>query len=146
MRATGWPPRVPWLALAAVTTIYAGLVLFVIPALESQKVIPDVARWVAAQADPADRVGTYRLTRWNTAFRFYVDRHVTMLDDQEQMAAFFDGPDPFYVVMLEPDYRHFLARGVPLEEAYSRDGMFVTSGRALWRRAPPPTRFVVVTR
>ena len=141
-----WPPRIPWLALAAITTIYAGLVLFVIPALEAQKVIPDVARWVASQADPADRVGTYRLSRWNTAFRFYVDRHVTMLDDQEQMAAFFNDPDPFYVVMLEPDYRHFLARGAPLKEAYSRDGMWVTSGRALWRRAPPPTRFVVVTR
>ena len=53
---------------------------------------------------------------------------------------------PFYVVMLQPEYEEFLSRGVPLKEVYAREGMWVTSGRALWRRAPPPTRFVVATR
>src|SRR5204862_6816273 len=40
------PPAAPWIALIAATTIYAGLLLFVIPALEKQKVIPEIARWV----------------------------------------------------------------------------------------------------
>ena len=51
------PPRVPWIALTAVTTIYAGILLFVMPALEKQKVVPEIARWVASHAEPghADR-------------------------------------------------------------------------------------------
>jgi 4-amino-4-deoxy-L-arabinose transferase-like glycosyltransferase len=142
----GRPARIPWLAVAALTTIYAGIVLFVMPALERQKVIPEVARWVADRAEPGARVASYQLSRWNTAFRFYVDRHVTMLDDRDQMTAFLNDPAPFYVVMLQPQYEEFVSRGVPLKEAYARDGMWVTSGRVLWRRAPPATRFVVATR
>ena len=142
----GRPAPIPWLAIAALTAIYGGLVVFVMPALERQKVIPDVARWVAGRATPGARVASYQLSRWNTAFRFYVDRHVTMLDDPAEMAAFFNDPEPFYVVMLQPGYEEFLSRGVPLKEVYAREGMWVTSGRALWRRAPPPTRFVVVSR
>ena len=41
-------------------------------------------------------------------------------------------------------FDELIARGVPLQSVYEREGMWVTSGRALWRRAPPPTRFVVV--
>ncbi|MEO5741574.1 MAG: phospholipid carrier-dependent glycosyltransferase [Vicinamibacterales bacterium] len=140
----GRPARVPWLAVTAMTTIYAGIVMFVIPALDGQKVIPDVAKWVSGQAGPDTRVASYELSRWNTAFRFYVDRHVTMLDDPQEMAAFFNDPEPFYVVMLQPEYEEFRSRGLPVKEVYSRAGMWVTSGRALWRRAPPPTMFVVV--
>ena len=39
----------------------------------------------------------------------------------------------------------FVAQGVPLRVAYVREGMWATSGRVLWRRRIPPTRFVVVT-
>ena len=68
-----------------------------------------------------------------------------MLDDPQEMAAFFTEPQPFYVVMLQPEYEEFRSRGMPIRQVYSRAGMWVTSGRALWRRAPPPTVFVVVT-
>ena len=141
----------PWIALTAVTTIYAGILLFVIPALEKQKVVPDIAKWVASHAEPGTRVASYQLNRWNTAFRFYVDRHVTMLDDEDQMVEFYNdvrdprSPKPFYCVMLEEGYDELVARGVPLEQVYAREGMWATSGRALWRKAVPATRFVVVT-
>jgi len=47
--------------------------------------------------------------------------------------------------MLKEGYDEFVAKGIPLKEVYAREGMWATSGRALWRRALPPTRFVVVT-
>jgi len=142
----GRPPRVPWIGFMAVTAIYAGALLFVVPALESRKVVPDVARWVAGHADPSSRVAAYRLDRWNTAFRFYVDRHTAMLGSPDEAIAFFNGAGPFYCVMLEPAYKEFVARGVPLQEVYMREGMWATSGRVLWRGLLPPTRFVVVTK
>ena len=138
----------PWIALAAATMIYAGIVLFVMPALERQKVIPDIAAWITGHAEPETRIASYQLNRWNTAFRFYVDRHVTMLDDPENLVAFVNrskNPKPFYCVMLGEGYDDLVARGVPLEPVYAREGMWATSGRALWRTAVPATRFVVVT-
>jgi len=38
-----------------------------------------------------------------------------------------------------------VARGVPVKDVFAREGMWATSGRALWRKAVPATRFVVVT-
>ena len=143
------PPAVPWIALCALTTIYAGLLLFVIPALEKQKVIPDIARWVAGRAEPDALIASFRLNRWNTAFRFYVDRHVAMLDDEQQVVEFVNdaaaSARPFYFVMLGDGYDELVAHGVPLSEVHAREGMWATSGRALWRTGVPATRFVVVT-
>jgi hypothetical protein len=134
-----------------VTAIYTGVLLFVIPALERQKVVPEIARWVASHAEPDTRIASYQLNRWNTAFRFYVDRHVMMLDDAEEMVDLVKdvndpgGSRPFYCVMLGEGYDELVARGVPIKEVYAREGMWATSGRALWRKAVPATRFVVVT-
>ena len=45
--------------------------------------------------------------------------------------------------MLGEGYDELVARGVPLQVVYAREGMWATSGRALWRRSVPATRFVV---
>jgi 4-amino-4-deoxy-L-arabinose transferase-like glycosyltransferase len=139
-------PRVPWIALFACVVTYVGIIQWVLPALEDRKVVDDVARWVAANAPVESRVGMYRLNRWRNSFRFYVDRHTAEMDGVEEARAFFDGTDPFYCVMLGPAYDEFVAQGLPLGVVYERDGMWATSGRVLWRRRIPPTRFVVVGR
>ena len=141
-----WPaPRVPWIALAACFTMYAGIILWVMPALEARKVVPDVAHWVSMHAPRDARIATYRLNRWSNAFRFYVDRHADHFDVPEQAMPLFAGPEPFFCIMPGNVFDEFVALGVPIEPVYERKGMWVTSGRALWRRALPPTRFVVVT-
>ncbi len=139
-------PGIPWVVFAALLVTYVGALVWVLPALETRKVIPDVARWVASRATAADRVATYRLNRWNTAFRFYVGRDVAMIDAPEAARALFGGAEPFYCTMLSDAYDDFVAHGAPLRVAYERDGMWATSGRVLWRRPAPLTRFVVVTR
>jgi len=145
-RAGGRPPQYPWIALSALLITYAGIILFVMPALEQRKVVPDVARWVAARAGENDRVASYRLNRWNPAFRFYVGRHTNFIDDPREAAAFFSSPQPFYCVMRRAAFQEFVAQGVPLTLVYQRDGMWATSGRVLWRRRITPEQFVVVTR
>jgi 4-amino-4-deoxy-L-arabinose transferase-like glycosyltransferase len=140
------PPRVPWIVFGAMTITYAGIILWVMPALEHRKVVPDIARWVASRASATDRVAAYGMNRWTTAFRFYVDRHTVMLDSPEVAREFFERPEPFYCAMLGPAYDEFIAQGIPLRVVYVREGMWATSGRVLWRRRVPPARFVIVTR
>ncbi len=139
------PPRIPWLVTGALIATYVGLILFVLPAFESHKVVPDVAQWLAAQAGPADRVASFRLNRWNPAYRFYVGRHTVFLEDTAEATEFFRAPQPFYCVMRRDAYDEFVARGVPLTLRYEREGMWATSGRALWRSGAPLARFVVVS-
>jgi len=139
------PPRVPWLVLVAFIVTYAGLILFALPGLEQRKVVPDVARWVASRAQPLDRLASFRLNRWSPAYRFYVGRHTTFLEDAGEAEAFFLDPRPFYCVMRQSAYDEFVAHGVPLRIVHAREGMWATSGRALWRTDTPLARFVVVS-
>ena len=140
------PPRVPWIVMAALIVTYFGLIAFVLPAIERGKVIPDLARWVASRASRTDRVASFRLNRWNPAYRFYVGRHITVLEDATQAQTFFNVPKPFYCVMRRSAYDEFVAQGARIRVVYEREGISATSGRALWRtRAPPLVRFVVVT-
>jgi len=142
----GLPPRVPWIVMVALFVTYVGLVAFVMPALDRRKVVHDVAQWIAAAqrrgVAPA-RIATYHYP--NSAFRFYVDQHVTFLDEPNQARAFFDAPSPFYCLMRKAAFDEFVAQGVPLEAVYEREGMATTSGRVLWRNRLPETRFVLAT-
>jgi 4-amino-4-deoxy-L-arabinose transferase-like glycosyltransferase len=144
--ARGTPPSMPWAGVVPMTIVYGGVILFVLPALEARKVIPDIAAFVARRAGPVDRVASYQLNRWTPAYRFYVGRHTTFLDDPAQAAAFFDAPGPFYVAMRRDAYDDMVARGAPLRILYEREGMAVTSGRALWRTPEPPVRYVVAAK
>jgi 4-amino-4-deoxy-L-arabinose transferase-like glycosyltransferase len=139
-------PDVPWVTLTAMVATYAAAITWVLPALEQRKVVPDVARWVKEQAGDGVRVGTYRLNRWSNAFRFYVDHHTSHMDGVDEARAFFANPSPAYAVTTQPFADELIAQGVPLRVDYAREGMWVTSGRALWRRRETPTRFVVVSR
>jgi 4-amino-4-deoxy-L-arabinose transferase-like glycosyltransferase len=136
-------PQMPVAALIAMGVLYAGVVLWVFPKLEEGKVVPDVARWVATHAGPDDRIAAFRLNRWSTAFRFYVQRPVTRIESDEDARQFFVDSRPFYCVMTGELYDALRAAGVPLRVAYEREGRWVTSGRALWRSSTGLTRFVV---
>jgi 4-amino-4-deoxy-L-arabinose transferase-like glycosyltransferase len=135
--------RVPVFAVAALLALYAGVVVYVLPALEQGKVIPDIARYVIRHATAEDRIGTFRLNRWNPAFRFYVERPVTMFNGDDEAARFFADTSPFYVVMTSDLFEILQTAGVPFEEVYRREGVWATSGRLLWREKGQPTVFVV---
>jgi 4-amino-4-deoxy-L-arabinose transferase-like glycosyltransferase len=135
---------VPWSALVALGVTYAGLIAFALPALEEHKVAPDLARFVASHATTEDRVATYRLNRLTPAFRFYVNRHTDFLETPPQAEAMFASGRQFYCVMAREAYDELTARGARLAILYQRQGMWVTSGRLLFRSHPAPTTFVVV--
>ena len=48
--------------------------------------------------------------------------------------------------MRKAAFDEFVAQGVALRIVHEREGMSVTSGRALWRSRLPETRFVLATR
>jgi len=135
--------RVPVLALGALVLTYAVAIALVIPRLEARKVMPDLGRWIDSQAAPADRVGSYRL---NSAFRFYVNRHVTVLDGPEEALRYFERDEPVFCMMPESAYQNLASRGARIEAVYWRDGTSATSIRTLWRGQTKGTRFVVVTK
>ena len=139
-------PDLPWVTLTAMVATYAAVITWVLPALEQRKVIPELGRWLSARAEPNAHIATYRLNRWSNAFRFYVDRHVSHIDAADEAREFLEAPGVAYAVMTSQYYDELVAQGLKLQVDYERQGMWVTSGRALWRRRETPTRFVIVSR
>ena len=142
----GLPPRAPWIVLSALLITYLGLVEFVMPALERKKVVDDVARVMTQQSNGGERIATYRMDRWNPAFRFYAGRHVSFLNEALEARVFFEQPQSFYCLMRRPAFDEFVAQGLPLRIVYQTEGMWATSGRALWRQRIALTEFVLVAR
>jgi 4-amino-4-deoxy-L-arabinose transferase-like glycosyltransferase len=139
-------PRAPWLIASAFGVTYAVVILWIGPALEQWKAVPDVARWVVEHAQVDTTVAAYRLDRWDPALRFYVARPTISVSSPDQVKALFERNAPLYCVMRESEYRELVAAGLPLDVVYSRSGMWATSGKALWRERGEMTNFVVVTR
>ena len=135
--ARGRLPRVPSLATVALMVTYIGLVRFVMPAIERQKVVDDVAAWVAGEAGQDAVIASYRLNRWNPSFRFHVGRHVEFLEDLHDAETFFASSEPYFCIMRRDALDEFLARGVKLDVRLERRGMWATSGRVLWRNHSP---------
>jgi 4-amino-4-deoxy-L-arabinose transferase-like glycosyltransferase len=139
------PPSVPWRVLSAMLATYAGLILFVLPSFEQRKVVPEVAAWVDAHAQPTDRIASYRLNRWSPVYRYYVNRHTTFLETHAEAAEFLTRPEPYYCLMRHEAYEELVAKGLRLKILHEREGLPATSGRALWRGRNRLTRFVVVS-
>jgi 4-amino-4-deoxy-L-arabinose transferase-like glycosyltransferase len=137
-------PALPWSGMLALGVTYAGIILFALPALEPHKIAPDLARYVSGRAADGDRIATYRLNRLTPAFRFYVHRHTEFLETATAAETFFSAGGSFYCVMAHEAYEELTARGARLAILYERQGMWVTSGRLLFRNRPAPTTFVVV--
>jgi len=137
--------RAPWLVVAALGVTYAGVLVWIAPALERQKVVPELARWVAKHADSEERVAAYTMNRWEPALRFYAGRHIDVLQGPDGARRFFELPEPFVCVMKRSDYKEFVASGIPLRIVHARHGLSVTSAKALWRDRPESTQYVVVT-
>jgi 4-amino-4-deoxy-L-arabinose transferase-like glycosyltransferase len=139
-------PQIPWLVTVALMVTYVGLVHFVMPAIERQKVVDDVAAWVAGEAGPDAVIASYRLNRWNPSFRFHVGRHVEFLESPHEAEAFFASSESYFCIMRREALDELVARGVKLDVRLERRGMWATSGRVLWRNQIPSARFVVVTK
>jgi 4-amino-4-deoxy-L-arabinose transferase-like glycosyltransferase len=136
----------PWTVATAFTVLYAVVISAVAPVLERQKVVADVARWVAAQAGPDTKVCSYRLNRWNNSLLFYVDRPVTMTDTPDDMRAFLAASKSLFCVMPVFAHDELRAAGIELLTVHQRDGAWATSGRSLRRTGVTPTTFLVVTK
>ena len=140
------PPAVPIGIAGGLLMTYAVVVLLVLPQFERAKPVKDLAQWVAASVPEPDSVGTYRMDRWNTSWRFYVGRQVERLDTPEQFGEFLQRPGHHFALMLRGDFEMLMAAGYRIRVVRERPGLFTTTGRAIGRDRQSNWRtFVIAT-
>ncbi|MEO7190999.1 MAG: glycosyltransferase family 39 protein [Vicinamibacterales bacterium] len=146
LRARLRPPALPLGGVAALLVTYSVVLVAVLPEFERVKPVKDLARWVATSVPADARVGAYRIDRWNTSWRFYVDRFVDELAGPDDFDGFMDD-DQKLCVMMQQDFDELVAGGRPIEIVQERAGLRVTSGHALKRNGAANLKtFVVVGR
>jgi hypothetical protein len=140
------PAAIPLAAVTGLLTAYAVVLVVGLPAFERVKPTRRLARIVAGTARPEDHVGMYRLNRWSSSWRFYVDRHSDRLETDAEVAEFFSRPGRHYCAMLRHDYERLAAGGMRLRVIYEETGLFTTTGRSLQAGAAArKDGFIIVT-
>jgi len=139
------PPAFPAGVVAALLLAYSLIVVVVLPEFERAKPIKNLALWVETNTSSTQTVAAYRLDRWNTSWRFYVNRPVEFLETREQVVDFFNRPGRRVCIMLRSDLDTLAKEGVQLPIVLERPGLFTTSGRAIQRNGQANWKtFVVV--
>ena len=132
LRSNGWRlPSMPILAVSGFVLAYFVVLLIGLPAFERAKPVKGPAQSLAAIAGPGDHVGLYRMNRWSTSFRFYVERPTEQLDDPDHMRQFLATPGRHYCAIQRRDYDELVAQGFALRVVYEKEGLFTTTGRGL---------------
>ena len=139
-------PTIPMGIVAGFLAAYSVIILVGFPAFERAKPVKAIAQYVAATAQPSDRIASYRLNRWTNSWRFYVERPSLFLDDPADLRQFLREPGRAYCAMFEADYLRLAEEDLSLRIVYRREGLLVTTGRGLRQSRHRSWRaFVVVT-
>ena len=139
-------PTIPMGIVAGFLAAYSVIILVGFPAFERAKPVKAIAQYVAATAQPSDRIASYRLNRWTNSWRFYVERPSLFLDDPGDLRQFLRAPGRAYCAMFEADYLRLAEEELSLRIVYRREGLLVTTGRGLRQSRHRSWRaFVVVT-
>lgn len=132
LRRNRWrPPGMPIVVISVFVLTYFVVGLIGFPAFERVKPVKGLARSLAAIAGPDDHVGLYRMNRWSTSFRFYVERPTEKLEVPDQIRQFLATPGRHYIAVQRRDYDELVAQGFPLKVVYEKEGLFTTTGRGL---------------
>jgi 4-amino-4-deoxy-L-arabinose transferase-like glycosyltransferase len=144
--ARGRLPRIPWPATVALMVTYIGLVHFVMPAIERQKVVDDVAAWVAVKRvrTPSSPAIASTAGTLHSAFTSGVTSSSWRIRAKPKRSSRHRNR-----ISASCDATRWMNSSpaeVKLDVRLERRGMWATSGRVLWRNQIPTARFVVVTK
>ena len=143
----GRPMAQPIYAVAALLATYAVLLTAGLEALESGKPMKDLGLWVAEHAPDDATITAYRLERWKTSWRFYVNRRTQTAESPEEVVSTMNAPGTHYAVMTEDELKLLkqLFGMPPVKVVRERRGLTNTSGRGLRKRREDWPNYVVVT-
>lgn len=143
-----WRPRVlPYTPAAAMLVLYVVVLGPGLDALEAGKPMKDLGEWVAGNAPPGATITAYRLERWKTSWRFYVNRRTQVAEEPAEVMNLLQQPGLHYAVMRE-DELDLLNRSADMPAmkiVRQRRGLTNTSGRGLRKGRNEWPNYVVVT-
>jgi 4-amino-4-deoxy-L-arabinose transferase-like glycosyltransferase len=127
------PPGMPIAIASSFVVAYGVLLMVVLPQLEEAKPVKELARWVADTVPSTEEVGAYRMDRWNTSWRFYVERPVVQMESFDQLSEFVRRPGRRVCVMMRADFERLRDSGYRVSIVRERHGIFTTTGRSIRR-------------
>lgn len=143
-----WRPSIlPYTPAAGMLVLYVAVLGPGLNALEAGKPMKDLGQWVAEHAPDHATITAYRLERWKTSWRFYVNRRIHVADEPGEVLKIFQTPGLHYAVMRqdELDELQKSSEMPSVEIVRERRGLTNTSGRGLRKRRDEWPNYVVVT-
>ena len=128
------PPPTLTTPLVTLLVVYSLTVVIGFPVLERSRPTAPVGRWIARHTRRGAVVGAYHLEDWRASIRYYADRRVTRLQEQDEVRAFLESSQTAYVLMLREDFAALRESGLEIEEVLRRPAIVGRSGKYLRRQ------------
>jgi len=131
-------PPTPLVPVATLLAVYAVFVYSGLPAMESLRPTPIVARALRDHSPHDAPAAIYQLEQWRASLRYYAERPLAALSTPEDVKAFFDVPEPRYIIMRRRDYLALREEGVAVHDLFHRHAVVGTRAyraglrRQLW--------------
>lgn len=131
----GWQvPRTAVIPVIMLLGVFSLLVVVGLPVLESTRPTAFVASALNHVAAPTTPIGLYRLERWRSSLRYYLQRPIERLETPDDVRAFFGRNEPVYAVMIRREYEALVRQGVPVHMMMRRRAVTGTTGRGIRRQ------------
>jgi 4-amino-4-deoxy-L-arabinose transferase-like glycosyltransferase len=131
-------PSRPLTLTASLVAIYGVLVYVGLPMLDHVRPTAVVARALRDHSPHEAPAAIYNLEQWRASLRYYAERPLARLSTADDVKAFFDTPEPRYVVMRRHDYRVLRDSGLAVHDLFHRHAVVGTRAyraglrRQLW--------------
>lgn len=143
-----WRPRaMPFTPAVTMLILYVVVLGPGLDALEAGKPMRDLGLWTAENAPGDATITAYRLERWKTSWRFYVNRRTYVAEEPGEVIEVMQRPGTHFAVMREDELEALKKTPAmpPMTIVRSRRGLTNTSGRGLRKRRDEWPNYVVVT-
>src|SRR5262249_45983151 len=109
-------PKYPAAPIVAMLGAYVAIVLLGYPLLDRARPTRPLGRWIARHTEEGTPVGIYRLDKWRASVRYYSERPLVPLADDNGVSMFLSQPSAQYVVMLRSDFEDMQRKGADIVE------------------------------
>ncbi|MSO30303.1 MAG: hypothetical protein EXQ48_05075 [Acidobacteria bacterium] len=117
--------------LVMLLVIYSSVVTIGLPVLERARPTAAVAKGLRSRLVADDQIGLYRLEKWLSSLRYYLEQPVSRLQHTDEVHQFFSKSRRGYVLMLDEDFDRLRTEGVNLRSVSERPAVTSVSGRRL---------------
>ena len=127
-------PATAFAPAAALLAAYLVVVSVGYPVLEHTRPSALIARRLRRLTSASAPTAVYRLERWRASLRYYIDRPLDNLENEQDVRTYLAQSQPVYLVLIRREFEALEKDGLPIHMLLQHPAVVGTTGTGLRRQ------------